>query len=547
MQKKVILLVAFLAALAGCASAPAPVPYPQRVLIVVFDQMRPEYAERYGMKNVLDLQKSGVNFTNGYLGHLASETVVSHNVMVSGLFPKNMGWVDEAYRDTHNLLGKGANVMWETAGWGVQEFGIVIKNAGYPKLADYLHQAKPGTKFIVVGEKGYAVDSVAAPSGDIAVRFSGRQRDVSQDKGCDNLGGQWRYPAGVNVPAYLIEPKCGRFYINSDSGNDYTTKAKSPSWLYPLDGDRFVPGRNAQHLGGDIWVTDAAIAMMEKESWSGMLVTLGGIDKAGHMWGAHTDAGSAAGSADEQTRVPYAAKLADQQFGRMLQKLRDLGQLNETLIVITADHGATFARQFHGVDGAGASETNWYYGKTVNTEDYNKPSPALKTLIDTGNVQFSYQSTMIEVWLKENSAEKKRAAAKVMRTLPGVAATYWREGEKFQLDAAPGRDTSATFGAAELAWWDKNGQTLVDTMAADNGPDVIALLADDVGYGVYGDHGGAKASDQRIPMVVWSSNIRPAKPDYAFRTVDILPTILKAMAIKQDKPADGRAWNVEFR
>ena len=184
MQQKVTLLVAFLAALAGCASSPAPVAQnPQRVLIVVFDQMRPEYAERFGMKNVLELQKSGVNFTNGYLGHLASETVVSHNVMVSGMFPRNMGWVDEAYRDTNNLLGKGANAMWETAGWGVQEFGIVIKKAGYPKLADYLHQAKPGTKFIVVGQKGYAVDSVAAPSADIAVRVSGRQRDVTKEKG----------------------------------------------------------------------------------------------------------------------------------------------------------------------------------------------------------------------------------------------------------------------------------------------------------------------------------------------------------------------------
>jgi arylsulfatase A-like enzyme len=48
-------------------------------------------------------------------------------------------------------------------------------------------------------------------------------------------------------------------------------------------------------------------------------------------------------------------------------------------------------------------------------------------------------------------------------------------------------------------------------------------------------------------MVVWSSNIKPAKPDYAFRTVDILPTVLKAMGIKQDKPVDGKAWNAEFR
>ena len=546
-MRKLFWLIACLAALAGCASAPPVANPPQRVLIVVFDQMRPEYAERFGMKNVLELQKSGVNFTNGYLGHLASETVVSHNVMVSGLYPKNMGWVDEAYRDTNNLLGKGANVMWETAGWGVQEFGVVIKNAGYPKLADYLHQAKPGTKFIAVGQKGYAVDSVVAPSGDIGVRVSGRQSDVTKEKGCANLGGRWRYPAGLNVPAYLTEPKCGRFYINSDSGNDYATKAKSPSWLYPLDGNRLVSGKDPQHLGGDVWVADAAMAMMEKENWSGMLVTLGAIDKAGHMWGAHMDQGSAPGSPDEQTRVPYAAKVADEQLGRMLQKLRELRQLNETLVVITADHGATYARHFYGVDAAGASDNNWYYGKTVNTEDYNKPSPALKPLIDTGNVQFSYSSTMIEVWLKDNSAQMKRAAAKIARTLPGVAATYWREGGKFQLDAGPGGGTAAQFGATELAWWRKHGQALVDTMAADNGPDVIALLADDVGYGVYGDHGSAKESDQRIPMVFWSSNIKPAKPDYAFRSVDILPTVLKAMGITQVKRVDGRAWNVEFR
>lgn len=547
MGRTVIVLLTCFTFLAGCTAPRSDVAKrPQRVLIVVFDQMRPEYAERFAMKNVLALQQSGVHFPNGYLGHLASETVVSHNVMVSGLFPKHMGWVDEAYRDTTNLLGKGAGAMWETAAWGPQDFATVIRNANYPKLADYLHQARPGTKFIAVGQKGYAVDSVVAPSGDIGVRFSGRQRDVTKEKGCDNLAGAWRFPTGTNVPAYLTEPRCGRYYVNSDSGNDYATKARSPAWLYPLDGNRLVPGRDSAHMGGDVWVADAAMAMMERENWSGMLVTLGGIDKAGHMWGAHADPGSAGGSADEQARVPYAARVADEQLGRMLQKLRDLGQLDETLVVITADHGATSVRQFHGVDAAGAAETNWYYGKTVNSEDYNKPSPSLKPLIDTGNVLFSYQSTMIEAWLKDNSAAGKRAAAAVMRKLPGVAATYVREGGRFRLDAGPGA-TSARFGAAELAWWNRHGQALVDTMAADNGPDVIALLADDVGYGVYGDHGGAKEADQRIPIVVWASNIRSAKPDYAFRSVDILPTVLDAMGIRQTARTDGKAWNVEFR
>ena len=42
---------------------------------------------------------------------MASETVVSHNVMVSGLFPKHMGWSDEAFRDVDDVLGFGAGAI----------------------------------------------------------------------------------------------------------------------------------------------------------------------------------------------------------------------------------------------------------------------------------------------------------------------------------------------------------------------------------------------------------------------------------------------------
>ncbi|MFC6519161.1 sulfatase-like hydrolase/transferase [Undibacterium arcticum] len=377
--------------------------------------------------------------------------------------------------------------------------------------------------------------------------MSDRMKDVTRETGCAELGGAWRYPTGLNVPSYLTEPKCGRFYINSDKGNDYGTKAQSPSWLYALDGNRMVPGHDPEHLGGDAWAADAAITMMEKENWSGMLVTMGGIDKAGHMWGAYHDDGGKPGSADEQTHLPFVAKYADEQFGRILSKLKELGQLDETLIIITADHGATYAKEFHGNDAVGGGDYNWYYGKTVNSEDYNKPSPALKPLIDTGNVQLSYQSTSIQTWLKDNSPAKKHEAAKIMRTLPGVAATYWRDGDHFTLDAAPGQGTAATLSATELAWWKKHGQELVDTMAADNGPDIIGLLADEVGYGVKGDHGSAKQSDQRVPMVVWAANIQAEQPAYAFRTVDILPTVLKAMGIRQDQPGDGKAYSLKFR
>ena len=84
---------------------------PTRVMIVVMDQMQPGYAKQFNMTNVLWLQKKGVNFPNAWVGDMASETVVSHNVMVSGLFPKHMGWSDEAFRDVDNILGYGENAI----------------------------------------------------------------------------------------------------------------------------------------------------------------------------------------------------------------------------------------------------------------------------------------------------------------------------------------------------------------------------------------------------------------------------------------------------
>lgn len=175
---------------------------PTRVLIVVLDQMRPEYAERFGMTNFLSLQRGGTSFRNAYLGYMGSETVISHNVPVSGQLPKNMGWVDEAYRDTGNLLGGGTNSMQITGDLSLDRFRTLVTNANHPKLADYLHTAFPWTEFITVGEKSYAVGSATAGSGDIGVRLSGRQSNVTEPypTGCTSLGGRWRFPVGRNVP-----------------------------------------------------------------------------------------------------------------------------------------------------------------------------------------------------------------------------------------------------------------------------------------------------------------------------------------------------------
>ena len=47
--------------------------------------------------------RDGADSPNGYLGHLGSVTVVTHNVLTTGALPKNMGWTDEGYRDVDGV------------------------------------------------------------------------------------------------------------------------------------------------------------------------------------------------------------------------------------------------------------------------------------------------------------------------------------------------------------------------------------------------------------------------------------------------------------
>ena len=505
---------------------------PKRVLIIVLDQFRPDLVDEFDMRNVRALMRDGVNFDNAYLGHMGSETVITHNVITSGQLPKDMGWADEAWRDTDDVQGAGKDSMWVTGSLTRDQFNKIFVREGYRKLADYLHAKFPGTKFIAAGQKDYAVHTANGPTGDISVTFSGRSFDCDGD-GVNN----WRGPTGFNVPGYLSAPSCGRFYVDSSSSVTYGTGTTPPAWMYPLDGQRFAVGRDQAHLGGDVWTTDAGLAMMEREPWSGMLLTLGSVDKASHMWGGITDDGTyPPGSDEEQAHLRFVAKTADEQVGRIMRRLKELKQLDETLVVLTTDHGGQPSKRFNGVNEAGRSNNNWYYGATQNGS-FLAPSPSLAPLIATGNVRFTYQDSAIRTWLTDTSVAAKTEAARVMATLPDVIASYRLDGSRYRLVKA--NPLSMTFG--EGLYWLRRGQELVDTMAAPYAADVVGLLKDNTSYGVAGDHGGAQRPVQEIPIVFAGSDVGPRDSRYALRSVDILPTVLRKMGIKPGPDLDGKA------
>ena len=336
------------------------------------------------MPNFRKVRDSGVDYNKAYLGYMASETVIAHNVIPSGPAAQEHGLHRRGLPRPRQHLRQGHRPQMHITGdLSLADFATVQKNHGqpYPKLADYLHTARPGTKFITVGEKSYAVETATgcerrhrrAPLGEPEDRRHTRPPAAAAT---------WRSPGapptrpGAGPPARTcrrtcrapdsVDPTlCGRYFINSDKANDYGTAAAFPSWLYPSEGNRFWPGNDPHHLGGDTWVADAAIAMMENEHWSGMFVTLGGHRQGSpHVGspGRHgTEALHDARGPDprevrgrERRRPARQAPRRDQE-GRPGQGRQDAGRAHRRPRCDVRPELPTARRT------SGAGDSNWYY------------------------------------------------------------------------------------------------------------------------------------------------------------------------------------------
>lgn len=560
-----MLLLAFAVCLVGVGLLVPPAgaaDKPSHVVIIVLDQARPDTITRYGMENVEALQRNGTSFPNAIVGHMAAETVISHNVLTSGLFPKDMGWSNEVYRDTDNVLGGGTGSYYVTSSMSCAQFRALIEHGGYDKLPDYLDsEFGESSKFASISQKRTSACTSgwthAMDTDDIIFQIRGSS--------ASECGSGWRrpeYPNGT-PPAYLgltlTAGNCDNRWWTLQNSGAYGTNALSPANIYPLDGNRFVPGFDPAHIGGDNWSADAAIKIIENDpDWHGMMVSLGGIDKMGHMWGPEDEGepGAAPGSVEEMRHLPFVAKNADAQVGKIRDALDEAGLLDDTLIVITADHAAQTGNPFFGVLAPGVtspvcpttppaplltgirSDCNWYFGEetgSLRDEGYIDPSPAVADLDEAldGNLDFSYQDTQIAAFLHDTSLDKKREAAAAVLDMPGVMASYYINDDQNDYT----RFGTNKMTGHERAWFVQFSDDLVDTMANNSAPDVVGITRTNVTYGVMGDHGGSQKLVQHIPLVFSGPGVGRKDSNRMMRHVDVLPTILKTMGISYD-PSD---------
>ena len=177
---------------------------------------------------------------------MASETVVSHNSIVSGQFPKHMGWSDEVMRDVDDVLGLRRGSIVTVGDLTYDQYVQLIEAKGYPE-ARRLHAQD------LAGQCRGQLRPEAV-SGGVHRRLElgllgvhGRQaRHPASDPTALAVDGQVPWAGRGSVPDYIADDD--RFKISSgNSADKWSTDVDKPAWLYPEDG-RYHPGIYDEHV-----------------------------------------------------------------------------------------------------------------------------------------------------------------------------------------------------------------------------------------------------------------------------------------------------------
>jgi hypothetical protein len=486
---------------ASCARAePVAQPKPDHLVVMVFDQMRPDYIDRFDLKNIKRLRAGSRNYPEAYVGHLASQTVVSHLVIPTGMPPKELPWLEDVLLDAEGALGK-PNAAYKTDDLTRDQMWRLLERVPRERFLQSRIQETLGPVF-AIGQKNYAAIAFGGPHASAIVTLTKAKGTCTPD--------------GVNVPAYIASNP--RFSL--ECAEPYGTGLPT---IYALDGSRFVPGNDPSRQGGDVWTADAAVEVMRREAWSGLFLTFGGIDRVAHMLGEQDGPGLA--SVQTQYRLADVLRTADAQLGRILDELDARGLANRTMVVVTADHGGQRNDAYLGNN---RFQSCCPYD---NVADAPEPPYWLQHLNNIGKLRTGYADSDITLWLADQSESNERAVIRGLQDVSGVTEIYAKRnvGDGFRYEQVYA--SLEAQGTAFRSWASKNSEELANTMAGPAGPDLIALLADGYGFGRIGGHGGAQEKVQRIPMIIRVPGETPSTRTMALRLMDLAPEIAKVLGL----------------
>jgi len=433
------------------------------LVLISIDACRPDYFDFSDIPNIKGLMAAGISYSNAWVGQLRNDTPPGHAAMATGAFPRENGVLGFGWKDA-----KTGTIISPTDWTSITNGALnqIITNSGCTSIGSVYKKTFPNAKVAAISsDKFYASAALGADSADY-ILFDLNDKAVDPT----STGANYFTPAGVS--GHLAP---------SEIMNDPEIKQKK-----------------LNQWDSDTWAVDLAIKLFEKEKPEIMLINLPQTDHTGHSTGGITDKASTA----------QVINNVDVQIGRLIVAYKQAGIYDQTIFVITADHGMT--PWLHTIEDKQISSIlSSYGGRRTGRVDYYLNSP-------------------------DKAGEAAEKLAKL--NLKGIHGVYYKvinaNGSYAYLPAP----TTLKSIDSQL---DACYCYLASTYASAQGPDLVYFTAENWKSSTSkyrGDHGQATWDNQHIPLIISGPGIKKGITSNApARLADIAPTVLVVMGLEPEK------------
>ena len=541
---------------------------PRLVLLIVVDQFRYDYLERFGdlfgPNGLRRLLRDGASWSQANYDHTPTYTAPGHGTMMTGAYPAESGivgneWFDRASGkrvtsvsdDTVKLLGGDAT---ETA---ASPRRLLSSTVG-----DELRLVtNDRSKVIGISVKDRSAILPAGRHANAAYWFSIRSGTMVSSTYYFNELPAWVSNFNNTKPA---DKYFGAKWERLVAENEYVKRAgpDSPSWetvgsasgdtnAFPhtITGGATTPGRafyNALDytpFSNDLLVSFAQQAIVSEqlgqdEDTDVLTVSFSANDYVGHRYGPYSQE-----AMDVTLRV-------DRQIATLLEFVQGRVGLADTLIAFTADHGVAPIPEQAATLGLGGGRIKTAdilatlrtaisarynpQGKSPDpSADYILKASNFGTVSDVfinGNIYFNYEA------LKRDGVdldEISRVVAEAAQTIPGVSRSFTR--------------AQLLRGATSIS--DPIERRVLHGFSPARSGDVV-MIAEPFKYlgdTITATHGSPYSYDTHVPVIIMGTGIMPGRYLEPASPADIAPTLSTLLRVTAPTSATGRVLTEAIR
>ena len=519
------------------------------VLLIVVDQFRYDYLERFGDLFVAGglrrLQREGASWTQADYDHIQTETAPGHATLMTGTWPAENGivgnlWYDRATGQNVTSVSDGGAKLF---GGGEGEVASSPRRLLVSTLGDELRMMTGGRSRVVgISVKDRSAILPAGRHASAAYWYSSQTgRMVSSDyyfaqppawvtrfndaRPADKyFGARWEHllpeaeytrRAGADAPPW---EDIGKVKDTNTFPHTITGGASAP-------GKEFYDALNYSPFSNDLLLDFAEQAIINEELGADidpdvLSLSFSANDIVGHRFGPYS-----------QETMDITLR-TDRQIGRLLDFVDARVGLRNTVVVFTADHGVAPIPEHAtalNLPGGRVSPANVLnairaglsarYGKDApdKTADYIK-------IFMNGNLYFD------PVALKRdgiNREEIERVAGEAAMTAPGITRYFTR--------------TQLERGAISPA--DPVARRMLHGFNPQRSGDLVVVQEPFkyfVDYVITATHGSPYSYDTHVPLIVMGETVVRGRYAQAATPADIAPTLAALLRVQAPSNATGR-------